>query len=356
MHLAELRGARAARCRSSSAPASTSRSRSCARPTWRSSSPSRRTRSPTWQRARARHRAAPQADARGGPRRALQGSGRSVPARLRLRDVDDGLRRAVVLDDLPRSSDAQPHADADDRAREPRLPREGERADRRLRRRLPRPGGGARDLRGGPARRGRARTSSATRRRSSASSRRRSRELRRVRERWDVDLDALARAEGFEFIALRDASVEALLVDDGDAARVPRALATACGGCSRRSCPTRRRRPTSRLVGVARNLAETDPLARRAARHLARSRGRSSELLDRSVGAEEYVIRAAAEGADADALIDLNTIDFDALAARLAGRKRSAAQRLARQLGDQRRGERAAQPDPARPRRASCAS
>ena len=39
-------------------------------------------------------------------------------------------------------------------------------------------------------------------------------ELREFSERWDVDLDALARAEGFEFIALRDASVEALLIDD----------------------------------------------------------------------------------------------------------------------------------------------
>src|SRR3712207_7455366 len=45
--------------------------------------------------------------------------------------------------------------------------------------------------------------------------------------------------------------------------------------------------------------------------------------LFRSVGAEEYVIRATAEGSDTENLIDLNTIDFEALAARLAGRKRS---------------------------------
>ncbi len=62
--------------------------------------------------------------------------------------------------------------------------------------------------------------------------------------------------------------------------------------------------------------------------------GPVSELLDRSVGAEEYVIRAAADGSDADGLIDLNTIDFDALAARLAGKKRSGAKRLAKQVGD----------------------
>jgi type I restriction enzyme R subunit len=63
--------------------------------------------------------------------------------------------------------------------------------------------------------------------------------------------------------------------------------------------------------------------------------GPVGELLDRSVGAEEYVIRAAAEGSDTDSLIDLNAIDFDAIAARLAGRKRTATQRLIRQLGDQ---------------------
>ena len=60
--------------------------------------------------------------------------------------------------------------------------------------------------------------------------------------------------------------------------------------------------------------------------------GAVRELLDRSVGAEEYVIRAAADGSDADGLIDLNAIDFDALAARLAGKKRSSVRRLAGQL------------------------
>ena len=52
-------------------------------------------------------------------------------------------------------------------------------------------------------------------------------------------------------------------------------------------------------------------------------------LLDRSVGAEEYVIRAAAEGSEPDPLIDLSQIDFDALAAKFAGRKRAETDRLA---------------------------
>ena len=51
-------------------------------------------------------------------------------------------------------------------------------------------------------------------------------------------------------------------------------------------------------------------------------------LLDRSVGAEEYVIRAAAEGIEPDPLIDLSQIDFDVLAAQFAGRKRAETDRL----------------------------
>src|SRR5262249_21521924 len=57
-------------------------------------------------------------------------------------------------------------------------------------------------------------------------------------------------------------------------------------------------------------------------------------LLDRSVGAEEYVIRAAAEGVDPDPLIDLSQIDFEMLATRFAGRKRSETERFASLLRD----------------------
>ena len=70
-----------------------------------------------------------------------------LPAGLRLRHVDDRLRRAELLDDLPRQADAQPHADADHRPGQPGLSRQGERPDRGLRRRLPQPGAGAGHLR-----------------------------------------------------------------------------------------------------------------------------------------------------------------------------------------------------------------
>jgi type I restriction enzyme R subunit len=148
-----------------------------------------------------------------------------------------------------------------------------------------------------------------------------------------VDLDALARADGFEFIAMRDACVEALLIDT-----VTRRSYLERSDAVRRLfaaiLPDPAAGPYARLVGVARNLAERIRSLDEPADISAVS-GPVGELLDRSVGAEEYVIRAAAEGSDTESLIDLNTIDFDALAARVAGRKRSAAQRLIKQLGDQ---------------------
>lgn len=52
-------------------------------------------------------------------------------------------------------------------------------------------------------------------------------------------------------------------------------------------------------------------------------------LLDRSVGAEEYVIRTAAEGERVDPYIDLSKIDFEGLAERFGNNKRAETERLA---------------------------
>jgi type I restriction enzyme R subunit len=148
-------------------------------------------------------------------------------------------------------------------------------------------------------------------------------------ERYDVDIDELRMASGFAFIALRDAAVEALLVDDevraGFVAATRRARKLFKAVLPDPAAATHQ--PT---VAVIRVLAERiEDAARPPHGDITAIADAVDALLDRSVGAEEYVIRAAAEGIEPDPLIDLSQIDFDALAARFAGRKRSETDRLA---------------------------
>jgi type I restriction enzyme, R subunit len=144
-----------------------------------------------------------------------------------------------------------------------------------------------------------------------------------------VDLPALRDATGFEHIALRDAAVEALLADEERrsaflaAARHVRKLFKAL-------LPDPAAAAQQQTVAAIRVLAERLlDLARPPVSDLDQITDAVDELLDRSVGAEEYVIRAAAEGSEPDPLIDLSRIDFDTLAARFAGRKRAETDRLA---------------------------
>lgn len=165
-------------------------------------------------------------------------------------------------------------------------------------------------------------------------------------ERFDVDLDEMRAASGFEFIALRDAAVEALLIDDevrteflaaaGDARRLFKAV-----------LPDPAAAVHQATVAVIRVLAERiADLSRPPSADVDAVADAVDQLLDRSVGAEEYVIRAAAAGVEPDALVDLSRIDFDALSAQFAGRKRTEAERLAALL--RRRAVRAARRNPTR--------
>jgi len=144
-----------------------------------------------------------------------------------------------------------------------------------------------------------------------------------------VDLPGLRDASGFAHIALRDAAVEALLVDEETrtgflaAARQARKLFKAL-------LPDPGAAGHQRTVAAIRVLAERIvDVSRPPDADLDQVSDAVEALLDRSVGAEEYVIRAAAEGSEPDALIDLSQLDFDALAASFAGRKRAETDRLA---------------------------
>ena len=164
--------------------------------------------------------------------------------------------------------------------------------------------------------------------------------------RYDVDLDELRQASGFAFIALRDSAVETFLADEElrisfvSAARRARKLFKAI-------LPDPSAAAFQPTVAVIRVLAERVEDAGRPERtDIGSIADAVDALLDRSVGAEEYLIRAAAEGVDPDPLIDLSQIDFDALASRFAGRKRSETDRLASLLRDRAVG--AAQRNPTR--------
>ena len=150
-----------------------------------------------------------------------------------------------------------------------------------------------------------------------------------------VDLIAMRDAEGFDHIAKRDAAVEALLVDEETRndftarARQVRKLFKAL-------------LPNPKAAAQQRNVAAIRVLAERIAEvtrppdaDISAVADAVDALLDRSVGAEEYVIRAAAEGTKPDPLIDLSQIDFDGLAAKFAGRKRAETDRLAQLLRQQ---------------------
>jgi type I restriction enzyme R subunit len=150
-----------------------------------------------------------------------------------------------------------------------------------------------------------------------------------------VDLVAMRDAEGFDHIARRDGAVEALLVDEETRndfvvkSRQVRKLFKAL-------LPNPKAAAQQRNVAAIRVLAERiDEVTRPPDADISAVADAVDALLDRSVGAEEYVIRAAAQGTNPDPLIDLSLIDFDGLAAKFAGRKRAETDRLAQLLRKQ---------------------
>jgi len=146
------------------------------------------------------------------------------------------------------------------------------------------------------------------------------------------DLPAMRDATGFTHIALRDAAVEALLADsetrDGFMAG-----ATQVRKLFKALLPDPKAAAQQRTVAAIRVLAKRiADVTRPPEADIKAVSDAVDALLDRSVGAEEYVIRAAAQGSKPDPLIDLSQIDFDGLARRFAGRKRAETDRLAQLL------------------------
>ena len=157
----------------------------------------------------------------------------------------------------------------------------------------------------------------------------------------DVDLDDLEESSGLEFVALQASAAEALLIDEETRRRYVR-LATGVRNAFKALLPDPEAQARTRRVAVIRSLAKklaaaSDPP------DISNVMDSVSDLLDRSVGAEEYLIRS---GGDADPLIDLSQIDFEELAGRFANNKRTAARKMQQDL--EARLERAVRANPTR--------
>jgi type I restriction enzyme R subunit len=147
-----------------------------------------------------------------------------------------------------------------------------------------------------------------------------------------VDLPAVRDATGFDHIAAKDAAVEALLAGEDTRVGFMNRAAQA-RRLFKALLPDRKAAAHQQTVAVIRTIAQRiADVTRPPQADVDAVADAVNALLDRSVGAEEYVIRATAEGADPDPLIDLSRIDFDGLARRFAGRKRAETDRLAQLL------------------------
>ena len=136
----------------------------------------------------------------------------------------------------------------------------------------------------------------------------------------DIDLDDMEAAQGFEFIALQKAAVEALLIDEQTRRRYV-SLARQVRKTFKALLPDPEAMAVTHRVAVIRSIGSKIESASEAP-DIRRVMDSVSELLDRSVGAKEYIIRSAG---GADPLIDLNQLDFEQLSLNFAANKRTAA-------------------------------
>ncbi len=143
----------------------------------------------------------------------------------------------------------------------------------------------------------------------------------------DVDLSELETAQGFEFIALQQAAVEALLVDE-QTRHTYVALARRARKTFKALLPDPEAMAVAHRVAVIRTIAAKIESSTEAP-DISGVMDSVSELLDRSVGAKEYIIGT---GGDADPLIDLNQLDFEQLILRFGGRRRTAAKAIQRDI------------------------
>ncbi|WP_420443048.1 HsdR family type I site-specific deoxyribonuclease [Candidatus Poriferisodalis sp.] len=143
----------------------------------------------------------------------------------------------------------------------------------------------------------------------------------------DIDLHDLESSQGFEFIALQKAAVEALLVDE-QTRRQYVALARLVRSKFKALLPDPEAMAVTHRVAVIRSIASKIESMSEAP-DISGVMNSVSDLLDRSVGAKEYIIRSAG---DADPLLDLSQLNFEQLAFHFAANKRTVAKAIEKDL------------------------
>ena len=146
----------------------------------------------------------------------------------------------------------------------------------------------------------------------------------------DIDLGDMEAARGFEFVALQKAAEEALRIDEQTRRRYV-SLARRVRKTFKALLPDPEALAVTHRVAVIRSIASRIESSSEAP-DINRVVDSVSDLLDRSVGAREYIIRSAG---GADPVIDLNQLDFEQLALRFAANKRTAANAIEKNI-DQR--------------------
>ena len=143
----------------------------------------------------------------------------------------------------------------------------------------------------------------------------------------DIDLDDMEAAQGFEFVALQKSAVEALLINEQTRRRYV-SLARQVRKTFKALLPDPEAIAVTHRVAVIRSIASKIESSSESP-DISSVMDSVSELLDRSVGAKEYIIRSAG---GADPLIDLNQLDFEQLALRFAANKRTVAKAIEKDL------------------------
>ena len=143
----------------------------------------------------------------------------------------------------------------------------------------------------------------------------------------DIDLHDLEQAQGFEFIALQKAAVEALLVDE-QTRRDYVTLARRARKGFKALLPDREAMAVTHRVAVIRSIASKIESMSEAP-DISEVMDSVSDLLDRSVGAKEYIIRLAG---NADPLLDHSKLNFEQLAFHFAANKRTFAKAIEKDL------------------------